>query len=72
VEEAMKAVFDVLNFLAQRLLAEELYDGPPVGSDGGTVPMLQVLRDGLKVKAERAERLRSGNWEITDIRQEPI
>jgi hypothetical protein len=65
IVDALKSIADLLNALAQRYLdSTTAFEG--VGSLSGALSLLYVIDDGLRMKRDRDERMRAGDYRPED------
>jgi hypothetical protein len=67
VQDALSAITAVLNEIdAVYMDSQTFFEGIP-GHPGGALSLLYVLDDGVRVEAERQERLKQGKWREGDF-----
>jgi hypothetical protein len=67
VKEALKAIVDLLNYVEEQQCGSSTMYDYGISPPGNAESLLYVLRDGVKARVDRGERLKSGNPLSNDL-----
>lgn len=72
VDEALKAIAEVMRSVSLHLGDSDMIFDTGNPRVHGFVELLYVMRDGLRAREEREERLRAGKYTPDDLKREPL
>jgi hypothetical protein len=72
IDEALKAIAEVMRAVSMHLSDSDMIFDTGNPRVHGFVELLYVMRDGLKAREEREERLRAGKYTPNDLKHEDL